>query len=648
MKNIILKPLLFITLLLSIFGSNNIYAQDRKVANATKDFDRMDYVNAQKIYLTVAEKGYASEELFTKLAESYYFNAQYAAAVKWYAQLYELVPSPEKTASKLRYSQALKATGEGEKAKEFYESYREDVGETVSLKSTIDYASLIEQNSGRYQIRTVSGLYDDDRISFGHSKKGDVLIFASTKKQESTFLNRKSAWDGLSFLSLYTVSLDTSNQTTGKPQKLKGNLNTVYHESSAVYTEDLNTMYFTRSNNTAEKSKNDTKLKIYRTHKKDQKWSAPEELNFNSDFYSSAHPALSPDEKTLYFASDRPGGFGESDLYRVTINEDGTLEEPENLGSKVNTPGKETFPFIDANNGLYFSSDGHFGLGGLDVFYIKIEKNHHYGNLLNVGSPINSYADDFAFGIEKNKGFISSNRTENIGSFVYDNIYTFVETQPIKDVYKAIIEGLVTDKQTNKPIENASIILKNAENNQYAIVKTDANGYYKIETHINEVYTLVVSKERYDTDDKQSKANIADQRIDFQLQINEIVLEPGVDLAKVLNIPIIYFDFDKSNIRPDAAVELEKLVVAMETYPKLHINIRAHTDSRGDDSYNKKLSERRAKSTLDYIVSRGVSKSRLTSEGLGETELTNGCNNGVPCSKDEHQKNRRSEFVIVK
>ncbi|MFB9106143.1 TolB family protein, partial [Algibacter miyuki] len=213
------------------------------------------------------------------------------------------------------------------------------------------------------------------------------------------FINRKSGWDGLSYLSLYAVDLDSTNQITGKERKLKGKLNSTYHESSAVYTKDLNTMYFTRSNNTSKKRKDDKNLKIYRTQKEDGKWSTPEELDFNSDHYSSAHPALSPDEKTLYFASDRPGGYGESDLYRVKINEDLTLEAPENLGSKINTPGKETFPFVDQDNSFYFSSDGHFGLGGLDVFYIKIKADDTFDNLLNVGTPINSYADDFAFGI---------------------------------------------------------------------------------------------------------------------------------------------------------------------------------------------------------------------------------------------------------
>ena len=639
----------FTALLITVFGVTALYGQERKVAEATKTFDQMEYINAQNIYLVVAEKGFQSEELFTKLAESYYFNAQYDGAVKWYEHLFKFVPLPAQNISKLRYSQSLKATGHNELAQKYYDSYREDIGDALKLKSAVDYAALIQANSSRYEIMPIEGLYSEEKITFGHTKKGNTLIFASTEVNTNSFINRKSGWNGLSYLTLYSVALDGANQISEKPQKLKGHLRSIYHESSAVYTKDLKTMYFTRNNNTNKKQKNNEDLKIYRTNNSDGNWSEPKDLSFNSDTYSSAHPALSPDEKTLYFASNRPGGYGDSDLYSVEINEDGSLGMPINLGPKINTPGRETFPFIDVANGLYFSSDGHFGLGGLDVFYLKI-MDDGFGNLLNIGEPINSYADDFAFGIDDalEKGFVSSNRGAVEGSFVYDNIYAFVQTEPIKDVYKAVIEGVVTDKQTDHPIAESKIVLKNPEGQVYAELTTDKQGYYQTETNRYEVYTVLTSKEGYDSDDKLTKVNLDIQQIDFRLQPNEVALSPGIDLAKVLNIPVVYFDYDKSDIRPDAVVELEKLVATMEAYQNLRINIRSHTDSRGNDNYNQKLSERRAKSTMDYIISQGISKSRLTSEGLGEQEVTNKCANYVRCSEEEHQKNRRSEFIILK
>ncbi|HUH27274.1 OmpA family protein [Gelidibacter sp.] len=623
-----------------------VQGQDKKMEKAAENYEQLDYVNAQKIYLEVAEKGHQSEELFTKLANSFYFNAQYDQAVKWYGRLFELNPEPENDIVYLRFSQALKATGNTDEASNYYDTFTAKSG-LKSGRNARNYADLIQQNSGRYEMEALAKVYDEEKISFGYFKSGNTLYYASTSDTK-TFLNKRSAWDGLSFLSLYSIELDSLNQALGHSEKLTGTLNSKYHESSPVFTADNNTMYFTRSNITAKNRKDDQKLKIYRSQKVNNKWQEAEELSINSDHFSSAHPALSPNGTKLYFSSDRPGGFGESDLYVSTINTDGSIGEPINLGPEINTRGKETFPFVSADHELYFSSDGHFGLGGLDVFYIKI-KNDGFGNLLNVGAPINTYADDFAFGIDQSthRGFISSNRSETGNTFVYDNIYTFLETAPIIDLYFAQIEGYVTDKQTELPLEGATIVLTDSNNKIYKQVRTNGEGFYTVETDKFETYFVKVSKESYDSDEYLSKPNLEHQRIDFQLQTNEVALVPGTDLAKVLNIPIIYFDFDKSNIRKDAQVELEKVLAVLNQYPNLRLEIRSHTDSRGNDAYNKGLSQRRATSTLNYLVENGIPESRLQAVGFGESKLVNNCSNGVPCSADEHQKNRRSEFIII-
>lgn len=632
-------------IIFSFISLASVYGQERKLNKATGNYEQLDYVNAQKIYLKVAENGYESEEVFTKLANSYYFNAQYDDAAKWYARLFELNSEPENDMVYLRYSQALKATGDAAKASDYYNNFI-NRSEVPSDRTAKNYEEIIQQNSGRYEMEAISKLYDEDKISFGYFKSGNTLYYASTATTK-TFLNKRSAWDGLSFLSLYTAEVDTLNQVIGNSKKLKGNLNSKFHESSPVFTADQNTMYFTRSNITYESKKDDQKLKIYKSEKINDKWQKAEELSINSDHFSTAHPALSPDETKLYFSSDRPGGYGESDLYVSSINADGTLGEPVNLGAEINTRGKETFPFISAENELYFSSDGHYGLGGLDVFYVKIE-NDGLGNLLNVGAPVNSYADDFAFGIDQqtNRGFISSNRSDTEGTFVYDNIYSFLETAPIIDVYFAQIQGYVTDKQTGQPIAEAKIVLSDSNGNVYKELQSDENGFYSVETNKFETYFINVSKKTYDTDENISKPNLEHQEINFQLQQNEIELVPGIDLAKVLNIPIIYFDFDKSNIRKDAQVELEKLLAALNQHPTLKIEIRSHTDSRGNDAYNEALSQRRATSTLNYLVEKGIDKSRLSAIGFGESRLVNNCSNGVPCSEVDHQKNRRSEFIV--
>lgn len=634
-------------LLVFFFGPlSQSNAQDRKLNKADEKYEQYSYIDAQKIYLAVADKGFASEELFTKLGNTFYFNAQYDDAVKWYSRLFEM-NSDQEPSIMLRYSQALRATGDDVNAKQLYDAYIVRTGAASNTKMAIDYLALVAKNSGRYEIQPVEALYNEREITFGHTKVGDNLVYASTTNKQS-FGNSKSAWDGLNFLSLYEIELDDKNVAIGKQSKIKGKLSSEFHESSAVYSKDGNTMYLTRNNLTAQKKANSQNLKIYRAIKQNGQWQEPEELSFNSDLYSSAHPALSPDETKLYFASDRPGGFGESDLYVATIAADGTISSPVNLGPEINTSGKETFPFVSKNNELYFSSDGHFGLGGMDVFYVKIE-GEKYGNLHNVGAPINTYADDFAFGIdqETKRGFISSNRTQTEGSFVYDNIYTFIETEPIMDVYKANITGYVTDKQDSKPLTGAEIIITDIDGETVAELVTDENGYYEVETNKFMTYSITAKKEGYDTDRKLSKANLDTQQIDFQLQSNKVAITTGMDLAKVLNIPMIYFDFDKSNIRLDAQVELQKVIAVLNEYPQLKLNIRSHTDSRGNDAYNKALSQRRAASTFNYLISNGIESNRLKSEGLGETELVNNCSNGVSCSEAEHQKNRRSEFIVM-
>lgn len=633
-------------LLLLVVG-NYGWAQNTKISKANAKYEQYEYIDALKIYEKVAEKGYGSEEIYSKLGNSYYFNAQYDQAAQWYDKLFTLNPEPHNPDLLLRYSQSLKAIGSNTKAQKYYDEYIKKSPVASTINSAIDYMELIKQNSDRYKFQKLDAIYDADNIAFGNTKVNNNLIYASTHDAKGLF-NRKNAWDGLNFSSLFEIELDDENKALGKPKKFKNSLNGKYNQSTLIYTKDQKTIYYTSNNNASPKKGENQNLKIYRLQSIDGKWTDPEELSINSDHFSSAHPTLSPDEKTLYFASNKPGGFGESDIYKVTISADGTLGTPVNLGAKVNTSGKDTFPFVSENNELYFSSDGHFGLGGLDVFYIDLNKEG-LGDLLNIGEPVNSYADDFAFAINNatNRGFVSSDRADAVGHFIYSNIYTFLEMEPIKNLYSAIITGIVTDKTTGDPIENAAISLKDENDNFVKQTTSDSLGNYSVEINKTLFYFVKASHENYDTQEKQSKANLEKQQLDFQLQPNKVAATEGTDLAKVLNIPLIYFDYDKWNIRPDAEVELEKIFATMEEYPKLQLKIRAHTDSRGSDTYNKKLSERRAKATMDYLVEHGISSDRLTSNGLGESEPVNHCIDDVDCSEAEHQKNRRSEFIIL-
>lgn len=633
--------------LLLLLAGNYGWAQNTKISKANEKYEQYEYIDALKIYEKVAEKGYASEEIFIKLGNSYYFNAQYDQAAKWYERLFTLNPEPQNIDLLLRYSQSLKAIGSSSKAEKYFDEYLKKSPATSPVNNAIDYMELIKQNSDRYEFQKLEAIYDPDNIAFGNTNVNNTLIYASTHDSKGLF-NRKNAWDGLNFSSLFEIELDDKNNAIGNPKTFKNSLHGKYNQSSLIYTKDQKTIYYTSNNNASPKKGENQNLKIYRLREIDGKWTDPEVLSINSDHFSTAHPTLSPDERTLYFASNKPGGYGESDIYKVTISEDDALGTPVNLGPKVNTSGKDTFPFVSQNNELYFSSTGHFGLGGLDVFYIDLNKEG-FGDLLNIGEPVNSYADDFAFAINNatQRGFVSSDRADAVGHFVYSNIYTFLEMEPIKNLYGGIITGIVTDRTTGEPLENATISLSDKDGNAVKQTTTDSIGKYSLEINKTLSYFVKASHENYDTQEKQSKANLDEQQLDFQLQPNKVAATEGTDLAKVLNIPIVYFDYDKWNIRQDAKIELEKVFTTMQEYPEVKLKIRAHTDSRGGDTYNKKLSERRAKATMDYLLAQGINSKRLTSEGLGESEPVNHCTNDVDCSEAEHQKNRRSEFIIV-
>ena len=638
------NTIIFILLVIQIFlGVKISYSQERKLKKADEKYDQLSYIDAMEIYLKVAESGYKSEELFKKLGNSCYFNADYECSAKWYRELFGLNGSISDSKYYLRYSQSLKAIGKDLESEEWFDIYTQNNGlSNDNTKNAKDYLAIIDNNSGRYKLEPLS--INTDGVDFGGSILGDNLVYASTKHAGS-LIKKRSAWDGMPFLDLYEAPIDKEG-ILGKPKKLKGDINTRFHESSGVFTKDGKTMYFTRSNVTPDrkfKSKDDIqRLKIYRAHLVNGKWINIEDLSINNDSYSTAHPALSPDEKILYFVSDMPGSMGGTDLFKVVINPDGSLGRVSNLGESINTVGRESFPYVTKDNELYFSSDGHFGLGGYDVFYTPISKDLNNANLLNVGAPINSQYDDIAFMIDEGKGYITSNRTGGKGQ---DDIYHFIELKDIKELLKSKIYGRITDELTNKPLSGAFVEILDENNKKVTELQTDDTGYYEAEVDYDSSYIIKVNKQKYNSEDAYSIKKVREREHKFKLKRIIEKVKTGDDIAKILNIKI-HFDFDKSNIRSDARVELEKLLIALKENPNLKIEIRSHTDSKGNASYNMFLSERRAKSTLNYLVQNGIDKSRLTAKGYGETQLINNCTNGIPCSDEKHAANRRSEFVI--
>ena len=648
------KQIIFI-LALSLHGFL-MNAQEVKINKANKNYEQFAYVDAIKTYEKVAAKGHKSAEVFQKLGNAYYFQSRLEEANKWYTELFAMNQEVEPELY-FRYAQTLKAVGDYKKADQMMEKFYQKNGTDNRAKigkTQKDYLAEIKKNSGRYRIENAG--INSEFSDYGTAFYKDELVFASARDTGS-ISSKKHSWTNQSYTNLYGAKV-TDNGNFESPEKFSKSVSSKYHESTPVFTQDGNTMYFTRNNfNNGKKGRDSERtilLKLYKATKDGDKWTNVTELPFNSNEYSVAHPALSPDEKTLYFASDMPGSMGSSDLYRVAINADGSYGTPVNLGNKINTEGRETFPFVSDNNELYFASDGHPGLGGLDVFVTKLSSDGNIGTIKNVGEPVNSKMDDFAFLIDtKTKnGFVSSNRKEdNLG---YDDIYKLTEIIPIPEDCKQFLTGVVVEEDSQKPIANAKVILYDSVENKLKELTSDASGKYdfgKVEcdtklkiraektTYNTNEISVIIPKESGTTDSKVS------------LELKEQALKPGDSVNNVLNIDIVYFDLDKSDIRPDAAVELAKVLEVMKQNPTMKIDVRSHTDCRHTAAYNLALSDRRAKSTIAWLIKNGIAADRLTGRGYGESQLVNKCSceptNESNCSEEEHQKNRRSIFVIT-
>ena len=373
----------------------------------------------------------------------------------------------------------------------------------------------------------------------------------------------------------------------------------------------------------------------------DGKWTEKEKLPFNHVEYSIGHPALNHDDTKLYFVSDMPGGYGQADIYVVNINEDGSFSEPRNLGPRINTEGREMFPYIGKDNILYFSSDGHDGYGKLDVFASMIFDTT-VSIPLSLEEPVNSIEDDFAFIIddEKDRGFFSSNRDEGKGD---DDIYSFLADPGLHIHCGQAITVNVKSEDTGEPVAGATIELRDAAGAVMESVTAGPDGSYTFASTLCDMPYVVFATNKGFLNAEQAVRTLND--IDQSALIVNLNL-PAQFVSNKVNINTIYFDFDKFNIRKDAAKELDKVVQVMNEYPELLIEAGSHTDSRGKDKYNMKLSEKRAKATVDYIVSKGIDASRITYQGYGETQLVNECSNDKKCSDEEHQLNRRTEFNI--
>ncbi len=631
-------------------------AQIKKEKIADKDFDNYAYVNAIEIYERMADKGYINTSILENLANAYYFNGKFAEANKWYRELFEGT-YPHKDLNKIpseyyyRYAQTLKTVGDYNKSNNIMNKFAEleaNDSRTLLFEKNKNYKETIEARAGRFELTNlkINSAYSD----YGGTIYGDQFVFTSARNTEDASKSQIHSWTNQSFTTLYSSKI-LPNGAFEKPVLFDKKMDSHVNEASAVFTKDGNTMYFTRnnakSNGRSKQNKQDTSvLKIYKATKQENgTWGNVIALAINSDDYNTAHPALTPDEKWLYFASDRDGTYGQADLFRVGLLDQGQLGPVENLGKVINTSGRETFPFISSNYELYFASDGHPGLGGLDVFVSKIYPDGSFGPVVNMSEPINTGYDDFAFYFDPKlkRGFVSSNRPGGIGS---DDIYFVEATQ-----CQGNLKGKVFDVDTNEILANAMLIISDAMYQTQDTIYSDSKGNYITSLlDCGNKYRIKAVVEGYNTVEISTilSEDPAKRIVDVPMEKTQKPIGINDDLFKTLKLEPIYFDFDKSNIRPDAALELMKIVEVMKQYPTMTIDVRSHTDSRGNDAYNLALSDRRVKSTIKWMTEHGIAPDRLTGRGYGETQLLNKCSNGVPCTPAEHQLNRRSEFIITK
>ena len=641
MKTVLQKIVLFTLVFLYSCVS---FSQRKHIKKAEKDFDIFAYIDAREIYLKVVEDGYRSAEIYRRLGDTYYFNSDYNNASIWYNKLVEEFPDETDANDYFRAAQSLKSANKYSESDILMETYFAKGGEGLvaeNFKNNPNYLQSIAKGAKEFNLDKVS--INSPTSDFGPSFYLNKLVFASNSQN---FEGAKlSVWDNLPYLDLYEADMD-ENGVLSNATRLRGDINTLYHESSTAFTKDGNTVYFTRNNfidGKKERDKDKTiRLKLYKATKSgDSYWGNIVELSLNDKNYSVAHPTLSVDEKRLYFASDMEGTLGESDLWYVDILEGDTYGTPVNLGPSINTEARESFPFISDKNNLYFSSDGRSGLGGFDVYVTPLNNDGKTGTITNLGEPANSNKDDFGFIIneEKHFGYVSSNRDGDGGS-IDDEIYL------VREKCEITVTGSVTDIDSGELLPGADVFLLDSNNKLISKVTVGNNAIFSFIAECDSQYSIRGIKDRYAPAEMVLETPNKTGIINVPLQLKLIDPCPPNDLGCRLNLQPIYFDFDRFNIRSDAAIELAKILAAMREYTQLIIHIESHTDSRGSDSYNESLSEKRAQSTLNWIVDQGINRSRLSAKGYGEKQLINQCSNGVKCTEEEHQLNRRSMFII--
>ena len=616
---------LILLILTSIFFAS---AQNKSTKKADKHFDKFEYTDAAKAYLELTDDKDADAYVSKRLADTYYLLLDYNESVKWYAKTVHTTQDAE---THYRYAQMLKATGkyiEADKQLEKFAALAPNDSRAKAFKMNYNYLAKINAKNAEFTIEALS--INSDESDFGAFLYQDRIYFSSAQGDNNVKRNRNTP-----YLNMYQSTLKSDGNFS--PSESVADLNSKFNDGTACISSDGTTIYFS-SESFNEKEFEKVKslnakfgqLYLYKATKVGQGWENIQLLPFNDASYSCANPSISNDGKTLYFSSNQPGGIGGIDIWKTTINTDGSFEKADNIGQTVNTEGDENFPFIsDDNKTLFFASNGKLGLGGYDIFSIDLEKNE---GAENAGKPLNSEKDDFGFTFnnKNNIGFFATNRNGN------------------DDIYKAVpkcqteLQILLTNAKTSVAIANAAVSILNEKKAILFSEPTTASGSAVYKSECNQELTLNVAKDGF-----TSKTVTIQKSVDKISPIT-VTLEPiePIVITEEITLSEVYFNYNKSDITPETKLVLNELVAIMKQSPNVSIFIKSHTDNRGTAKYNLKLSEERANATAQYLISQGIAGQRVSGKGYGQLEPKIDCQ--ANCTEEDHKENRRSAFLIVK
>ncbi len=617
-------------LLILVLASSLISAQNKDTQIADKLFKKFEFISAAESYLKLVASYKEDGYVYRQLGDCYFNIYNTKEAAKWYAKA---IAKKQDSELYYRYAQMLKAIGnyaESNKQMQKFAEMQPNDSRAKTFNENPNYIPVLLDQRKSFDVKSID--INSDKSDFGAFLMDNTIYFTSARNSNSKIYS----WTKEPFLDIYKANLNEDG-TISNILLLK-EINSKYHDGSVSISQDGSTMYFTSDSfreNSFEKDKA-SKLKLGRNNIfsakfVNGKWDEITSLPFNSKDYSTGNPSISKDGKTLYFSSNRPGSIGGVDIWKVAISESGSYGTPENLGKNVNTEGNESFPFITFDNVLYFSSDAKQGLGAMDVYKIDLTKNSEAKNL---GKPVNSEKDDFAFTINENKniGFVASNRNGN------DDIFKLIP------VCNYEVNAIVTNANSGAIIAEANVSILDDKNNIISTIKANNKGEVSYTVDCEKTYTIQAIKDGFESN---SFAVIASNKkggiikIDAVLMpISEIITEKEVKLKP------IFFEYNNSNITQQGAFELDKLVQIMKNNEKLIIFVKSHTDNRGTDEFNLLLSDKRVKATIQYVISNGIDPNRISGKGFGETEPKVDCKEN--CTEEEHEQNRRSEFLIVK